>query len=61
MAEQFKAGDTVRLKSGGPLMTVNRVEPEGRTMCEWFDDKGTPQFRTFPSTSLAEDDGVGIA
>lgn len=38
---QFKAGDVVRLKSGGPRMTVSAVEtaPTGRVqyVCEWFD------------------------
>ena len=37
----FKPGDVVQLKSGGPLMTVVRVEPgtDGTPMveCTWFD------------------------
>ena len=44
MAQQFKAGDTVKLKSGGPVMTV--VEYGSFTMgsvdgykCRWFDEK----------------------
>ncbi len=38
MAETFKPGDVVRLKSGGPQMTVSRVD-NGRVLCEWFADK----------------------
>lgn len=32
-------GDTVRLKIGGPLMTVLSVQPD-RCCCFWFDDDG---------------------
>ena len=33
---KFKVGDVVELKSGGPRMTVERVEEEGTTHCIWF-------------------------
>jgi uncharacterized protein YodC (DUF2158 family) len=49
--EQFKPGDIVSLKSGGPRMTVASVE--GRTVsCEWFADDQQPQSRSFIHTSL---------
>ena len=49
MEKLFKHGDTVRLKSGGPLMTVNTNIDEyqyegpsifyGEVECKWFDSK----------------------
>jgi uncharacterized protein YodC (DUF2158 family) len=42
MAETFNVGDVVRLKSGGPKMTVRHVgaDPGGTPIlfCEWFAD-----------------------
>lgn len=54
---QFKPGDTVRLKSGGPLMTVAMIRTDGEVDCEWFDEKDQPQSRIFKPTSLVADDG----
>ena len=57
MSEAIKAGDTVRLKSGGPVMTVNQVGDHYGTLtawCAWFD--GTKAINgTFPVTSLESD------
>jgi uncharacterized protein YodC (DUF2158 family) len=43
MAEQFKSGDVVCLKSGGPSMTVEQSGLDGfgkpRVWCDWFDGK----------------------
>ena len=33
--EEFKVGDVVRLKSGGPAMTVSKKVAEGLT-CIWY-------------------------
>lgn len=57
---QFKPGDTVRLKSGGPLMTVHTVQTDGDIWCEWFDKSEKPQGKSFPPHSLVEDDGLPI-
>ncbi len=33
--EEFKVGDVVRLKSGGPLMTIESIKDEDLN-CIWF-------------------------
>lgn len=33
---KYKTGDIVRLKSGGPGMTVEYVHQDGRIFCHWF-------------------------
>jgi uncharacterized protein YodC (DUF2158 family) len=37
MVEQFLAGETVTLKSGGETMTIKRVEAN-EAYCKWFHD-----------------------
>lgn len=36
MAEAFKVGDVVQLKSGGPVMTVETILLGGDVKCQWF-------------------------
>lgn len=37
MTETFNLGDTVRLKSGGPVMTINEKAQGGAGLvCVWF-------------------------
>jgi len=54
----FKPGATVRLKSGGPLMTVehlgNNEAGEERVWCRWFDDKKQLQTADFRPDLLEE-------
>jgi uncharacterized protein YodC (DUF2158 family) len=52
MAEiSFKPGDIVRLKSGGPPMTIAHIDGT-EAYCEWFNDKREVQGRDFQVTSL---------
>ena len=60
MGEQLNAGDTVRLKSGGPLMTIEEIaEYFGRTgihaKCVWFKEK-TKSEELFKLSSLKKDE-----
>ena len=52
----FTVGDTARLKSGGPLMTIEEIKPEGIT-CTWFDDKNKLQKCLLKPVVLEADDG----
>jgi uncharacterized protein YodC (DUF2158 family) len=55
-AEQFNVGDVVRLKSGGPKMTVTKVDSKWIT-CNWFEGNKV-HVDMFPSGALekAQDD-----
>ena len=50
MPNGFKTGDVVRLKSGGPDMTVSDGAASGTYLCHWFNREGdvwTPQHAGF--------------
>ena len=50
---QFKKGDVVSLKSGGPPMTVTGEHAHGFGLnCVWFDHKNERKNATFQPESL---------
>jgi uncharacterized protein YodC (DUF2158 family) len=53
----LKPGDRVRLRSGGPLMTVHTIN--GETIdCQWFDNVGTLHSAAFPLYMLTIIEGA---
>lgn len=51
MASIFSPGDVVRLKSGGPEMTVKAADNPAEVECQWFNGKDNKEA-WFPETSL---------
>jgi uncharacterized protein YodC (DUF2158 family) len=55
----MQPGKAVRLKSGGPRMTVESVETVGgktTVHCVWFDNEHNERRGSYPATELVEDD-----
>jgi uncharacterized protein YodC (DUF2158 family) len=50
-APALRTGDLVRLRSGGPLMTVRNVEGNQVT-CYWSTDEGNVLLGSFPVAEL---------
>lgn len=55
----FQVGNEVRLKSGGPVMTVAGPdtvmgEPTGDLRCTWFDNQGVVQSNGFHPEMLED-------
>jgi uncharacterized protein YodC (DUF2158 family) len=46
-APSFQRGELVRLRSGGPVMTVNSING-GQVDCYWMDSSGQPNADKFP-------------
>jgi uncharacterized protein YodC (DUF2158 family) len=51
LAPQLKRGDLVRLRSGGPMMTVSAVKSD-QIECFWTDENGQPNDASFPADVL---------
>jgi uncharacterized protein YodC (DUF2158 family) len=47
---EFKIGDVVQLKSGGPRMTVDHIDPHGAINCIWFQGQERKSAAFQPAT-----------
>jgi len=59
MPNTFKTGDVVKLKSGGPKMTVSDGAASGMYLCHWFNREGDvwiPQHAGFKPDQLVAAD-----
>lgn len=54
MSNKFNAGDVVQVKSGGPYMTIENIEENGRVWCVWFDKDGEPKQQSYGCTVLQQ-------
>ena len=54
MAREFEVGDRVRLKSGGPPITVAGIDETDThgVRRQWLQDDGKPESRYFRPTAL---------
>jgi uncharacterized protein YodC (DUF2158 family) len=50
--EIFEPGQIVRLKSGGPKMTIKSQDGKEVWACQWFDRNGKLQNDSFPEDML---------
>lgn len=48
----FRVGDTVQLKSGGPDMKILEIDDRDQVVTSWPDDNGVVQKAEFPAASL---------
>lgn len=53
MADEFNLGDIVKLKSGGPPMTITGIRGDGRNVtCTWFKSSNESAWQVFPKAAL---------
>lgn len=50
----MEVGDVVRLKSGGPFMTITYIDVlnNDELTCEWFEQKSGPHHSRFPQAAV---------
>lgn len=63
MSEQiFEVGQTVRLKSGGPLMTIEGINAQNPNFvtCIWFDNEKIMRQQFLMSLIKHDDDGYVV-
>ena len=55
----FKIGTRVRLRSGGPLMTVTGINEGKGVPCQWFNKAGADCIGIFLEAELMSQDNLG--
>jgi uncharacterized protein YodC (DUF2158 family) len=53
---EFTKGETVRLNSGGPLMTISNVLSNNQLECIWFNDDEDVCIHTFDAEIVFPDE-----
>lgn len=51
---EFKEGDVVYLKSGGPAMTITEISDGDSVWCNWFDKDQKLQGQAFIRSSVTK-------
>lgn len=51
---EFKEGDVVYLKSGGPAMTITEITSNDYVWCTWFDKDQDVQGKSFIKSSITK-------
>ena len=54
----FRRGDTVVLKSGGPTMTVSAAVEGGKVICIRFDDEKSVEELFEPTALVLEEEAI---
>lgn len=57
----FKVGDVVKLRSGGPAMTIDDITDENECVCQWFGEKEKLERAVFDPKTLKSFDGPIIS
>lgn len=47
----IKAGDVVQMRSGGPKMTVEKVNDDGTVQCAWMNNRGSARSPKYAKCS----------
>jgi uncharacterized protein YodC (DUF2158 family) len=61
---ELRVGDTVRLKSGGPLMTIEGFDSgvgEQKAQCVWIESNTEKRSSYIPAVLAFDDGGTSIA
>lgn len=61
MKTDLAEGDLVRLRSGGPAMSLQEITADGRAVCMWFDAQGHLQEQAFLLSTLQKQDEEGVS